>query len=122
MPPADDLVVARRDGVEAREVTLKPKTLRPVDTLTVRERMIMTLVAQGLSNAEIATDLKISTQTVKNRLGSIFGKVGVWSRLELAAWLFNHDCESCPFRASSIPQDHEPIPCNPFSSLSGEIS
>jgi DNA-binding NarL/FixJ family response regulator len=87
-----------------RFLSTNQKTQRPAETLTAREKMIVARVALGLSNAEIAGDLKISTQTVKNHLGSIFGKVGVFSRLELAAWLFKNDCNLCPFRGSSPPQ------------------
>ena len=71
-------------------------TPRPADTLTAREKTIAARVAMGLSNAEIAGDLKISIQTVKNHLSSIFEKVGVASRLELATWLFSHDRRFLP--------------------------
>lgn len=71
-------------------------TRRPADTLTAREKTIAARVAMGLSNAEIAGDLKISIQTVKNHLSSIFEKVGVASRLELATWLFSHDRRFLP--------------------------
>jgi DNA-binding NarL/FixJ family response regulator len=98
---------------------MKVKTQRPVDTLTAREKMIVARVALGLSNAEIAGDLKISIQTVKNHLGSIFEKVGVWSRLELAARLFDHDCRLCPFRTSSLPQHQERISSDLIPSIPG---
>jgi DNA-binding NarL/FixJ family response regulator len=90
-----------------RFLSTNQKAQRPVDTLTARERMIVARVALGLSNAEIAGDLKISTQTVKNHLGSIFQKVGVFSRLELAARLIGDNCNLCPFRGSSHPQPRD---------------
>jgi hypothetical protein len=44
----------------------------------------------------------------------------VWSRLELAARLFNHDCRLCPFRASSLPQHHESISSDLVPSIPGD--
>ena len=94
----------------SRSLSIKQRTRRPAETLTPREKTIAARVALGLSNAEIAGDLKISTQTVKNHLGSIFEKIGVVSRLELAAWLFTHDCKMCPLRSpSSLPRPQERI-------------
>jgi DNA-binding CsgD family transcriptional regulator len=79
-----------------RTLSMRGRTRRPAETLTAREKTIAARVAMGLSNAEIAGDLKISIQTVKNHLSSVFEKVGVTSRLELATWLFSHDCRFCP--------------------------
>jgi DNA-binding CsgD family transcriptional regulator len=84
-----------------RTLSMHGITRRPADTLTAREKTIAARVALGLSNAEIAGDLKISIQTVKNHLCTIFEKVGVTSRLELATWLFSHDCRLCPLRNPS---------------------
>ena len=51
--------------------------------LTPRERQIVALVAQGLRNREIATQLGISHNTLKNHLQNIFEKLGVHDRLGL---------------------------------------
>jgi DNA-binding NarL/FixJ family response regulator len=52
--------------------------------LSEREREIALLVAQGLTNNEIAAKLYISEKTVKAHLGTIFSKTGAASRLKLA--------------------------------------
>ena len=44
----------------------------------------MSLVAQGFKNLDIAAELSISVQTVKNHLHNIFEKLGVTDRRELA--------------------------------------
>lgn len=54
--------------------------------LSQREREIVTLVAQGYKNKEIAEKIFISEQTVKNHLHNIFDKLGVSDRLELALY------------------------------------
>jgi DNA-binding CsgD family transcriptional regulator len=56
-----------------------------VPRLTPREREVAQLVAQGLSNGEIAERLVISTHTVRTHLQSISGRLGVSSRGKLAA-------------------------------------
>jgi DNA-binding NarL/FixJ family response regulator len=54
------------------------------DELTDRENEVAELVAQGISNKEIARKLDISERTVKSHLNSIYNKTGVRSRLQLA--------------------------------------
>jgi DNA-binding NarL/FixJ family response regulator len=54
--------------------------------LSVRERQIVALVAQGYKNKEMAEKMFISEQTVKNHLHNIFDKLGVSDRLELALY------------------------------------
>jgi DNA-binding NarL/FixJ family response regulator len=54
--------------------------------LSQREREIVTLVAQGFKNKEMAEKMAISEQTVKNHLHNIFDKLGVSDRLELALY------------------------------------
>lgn len=61
----------------------KPRERSPLST---REREIVTLVAQGYKNKEMAEKMFISEQTVKNHLHNIFDKLGVSDRLELALY------------------------------------
>jgi NarL family two-component system response regulator YdfI len=52
------------------------------ETLTVPELEVLRLVADGLSNKEIATRLRISEHTVKFHVASVMGKLGAESRTE----------------------------------------
>lgn len=62
-----------------------PSSLRErVHLLTARERDIVALVGQGLKNREIAERLTVAEKTIKGHLTSIFLKLGVSDRLELA--------------------------------------
>ncbi len=55
-----------------------------LDTLTAREREIVDLISEGLTNKEIAARLFIGEKTVRNNLTVIYSKLGVSNRLELA--------------------------------------
>jgi DNA-binding NarL/FixJ family response regulator len=59
---------------------------RERNPLSQREREIVSLVAQGYKNREMAEKMFISEQTVKNHLHNIFDKLGVSDRLELALY------------------------------------
>jgi len=59
----------------------------PLSLLSLREEQIALLVARGYSNKRISDELKISEQTVKNHLQSIFKKVGVTNRVELTIYV-----------------------------------
>jgi DNA-binding NarL/FixJ family response regulator len=54
--------------------------------LTARERQIVDLIAQGLSNKEIAAQLHIATHTVKSHVHNILEKLALSSRLQIAAF------------------------------------
>ena len=58
--------------------------------LTRRQLEIVSAVALGESNKEVAQHFSISQETVKRHLSNIFGKLGVFSRLELAIFALNH--------------------------------
>jgi DNA-binding NarL/FixJ family response regulator len=55
------------------------------DALTTREQDVLTLVARGRSNKEIASALTITETTVKSHLRSVFAKLRVFSRTEAIA-------------------------------------
>jgi len=64
--------------------------MSPREQLNLREIKVATLVWQGRTNPEIALTLGTSEQVVKNQLRSVFDKLGVWSRLELALYIASH--------------------------------
>jgi two-component system nitrate/nitrite response regulator NarL len=57
----------------------------PTEPLTIREREILELIDEGLSNKQIAQRLRIELPTVKNHVHHILGKLGVQRRTEAAA-------------------------------------
>jgi DNA-binding CsgD family transcriptional regulator len=65
-------------------------TPAPADGLTQREREVALLVADGLRSREVAERLGIASQTVKSHLKTIFDKLGVRNRVELARRLVQH--------------------------------
>lgn len=62
----------------------KEEKLPKVQTLTDQERTILTLVANGASNKDIAAQLNLSERTIKNYLSIIFQKLQVNNRTEAA--------------------------------------
>jgi DNA-binding NarL/FixJ family response regulator len=76
----------KRVTTQMDSTTRKPKPFN----LTRRELDIVDAIAVGESNKEIAQRLSVREDTVKHHLSSIFDKVGVFSRLELAVFAFNH--------------------------------
>jgi len=61
-----------------------------------RERQIVLLIAEGLTNREIAAQLNISEQTVKAHISRIFRKANVTSRAQLAPLVLKLKLESSP--------------------------
>ncbi len=51
-----------------------------------REHDVVRLVARGMTNPEVATELFVSLGTVKTHLGSIAAKLNARNRVEIAAW------------------------------------
>jgi len=59
---------------------------------TQRERRVIRLVAQGLTNREIAQAVGNTEHVVKNCLRVIYDKLGLWNRVELALWYEARAC------------------------------
>jgi DNA-binding NarL/FixJ family response regulator len=55
----------------------RPRTHSPVDELTRREREVLALMAEGMSNAGIAERLGLEPKTVEGHVGLIFSKLGL---------------------------------------------
>ena len=58
--------------------------------LTPRQQQILRALLTGSTNREIAGQLDLREQTVKNQLSAIYGKLGVRNRLELAVQAGRH--------------------------------
>jgi two-component system nitrate/nitrite response regulator NarL len=77
--------------------------------LTPREVEIMTKIAQGHSNKEVGHAFSICERTVKHHLTSIFTKVGVSSRLELALFVLNNGLtDPAPHRKVPLADGDDP--------------
>jgi DNA-binding CsgD family transcriptional regulator len=82
----------RRDDAVALLGRLRPRGRpRPSGVLTDREREVADLVADGLSNGEIAKRLYLSPKTASVHVSNILRKLGMSSRAEVAAWVARNE-------------------------------
>ena len=66
-------------------VAAQPDFGADIDELTPQERKILPLIAEGMTNKQIGETLGLSHKTVKNHLSSVFQKLQVTRRAQLAA-------------------------------------
>lgn len=76
--------------------TPSPDEALKIAQLTDREREVITLVGEGLRNKQIADRLFISVITVRHHLSSIFSKLDVDDRFELAIYAYRHGLAQLP--------------------------
>jgi NarL family two-component system response regulator LiaR len=74
----------------AREREAQRGAMELLDDLTEREREILSLLAEGMRNDDIAVKLFISPQTVQTHVRNILGKLRVHSKLEAVAFAVKH--------------------------------
>jgi DNA-binding NarL/FixJ family response regulator len=91
--PLDELVAAVRTAAAGEMLVstallarllsrLRHERDAPDSVLTAREREILQLIAEGLTNAAISARLFISVNTVRNHVQNVLAKLGVHSKLE----------------------------------------
>jgi len=99
---AEEVAQAIR-AAHAGEVHLDPQVARllaqrmrakkepePVEPLTEREKDVMRLLAQGMSNKDIGARLFITERTARTYVSNILGKLGLASRTQAALWAVEH--------------------------------
>jgi DNA-binding NarL/FixJ family response regulator len=62
--------------------------VEPPDGLTTRETEVLLLIAEGLTNQEIARKLHVSTATVKTHINNLFAKTGLKDRAQAVRYAF----------------------------------
>jgi len=81
--------------IHARAKKMDSEALK-IAELTVREREVIALVAEGMRNRQIGERLFISEKTVRHYLTSVFDKLGVADRLALMIYSFQHGLAKIP--------------------------
>ena len=66
------------------------KDAEPVEPLTAREKEVLTQLAKGASNKEIAYELGITERTARTHVSNILGKLGLASRTQAALYAVEH--------------------------------
>ncbi|MGW2231152.1 response regulator [Streptomyces formicae] len=68
----------------------------PPDGLTARETEVLVLIAEGMSNHEIARALHVSTATVKTHINNLFAKTGLKDRAQAVRYAYRHGLAKPP--------------------------
>jgi len=95
----------RAAGTRLRHWTHADRPAFGWDSLTDTERRIADLVAEGLSNRQVANRVFLSTHTVAFHLRHVFWKLGITSRVQLARIAAEQGAADGAGRASSLPPD-----------------
>ena len=74
----------------------------PVEPLTPREKEVLSQLARGASNKEIAYELSITERTARTHVSNILGKLGLASRTQAALWAVEHKLVDPVWRPSRL--------------------
>jgi DNA-binding NarL/FixJ family response regulator len=85
----------------ARGAHKDPDTVK-IESLTTRQREIVTLVAEGLTNRQLAERLFISEATVRNHITAILDKLELRDRFQLAVYAFRQGLVTYPQKLSHL--------------------
>ncbi|MEV0438178.1 response regulator transcription factor [Streptomyces spectabilis] len=72
------------------------RPVEPPDGLTLRETEVVGLIAEGLTNQEIARALQVSTATVKTHINNLFAKAGLKDRAQAVRYAYRHGLAQPP--------------------------
>ncbi|MCV2487986.1 response regulator transcription factor [Geodermatophilus sp. YIM 151500] len=108
--PPDELVRAVRllaageailsPSITRRLLDLRGRTLPPIPTqarnaalasITARELTVLTLLARGLSNNQIATEMDLAPSSVKTHVGHLLAKLGLTDRVQLTVFAYENE-------------------------------
>ncbi|WP_285024666.1 response regulator transcription factor [Plantibacter sp. ME-Dv--P-122b] len=85
---------AVEDAAQDPAVPVSPTTGADYEQLTEREREVLQLVAQGLSNQEIATTLFVGEATVKSHVSKVLQKLALRDRIQAVIYTYEHGLAS----------------------------
>lgn len=68
----------------------------PPDGLTARETEVLVLIAEGMTNQEIARAMQVSTATVKTHINNLFAKTGLKDRAQAVRYAYGHGLAKPP--------------------------
>ncbi|MFG2981306.1 LuxR C-terminal-related transcriptional regulator [Streptomyces sp. NPDC048258] len=89
--PMRDITARRLRRLGVRDIPRRPSRGAGPDGLSTREREVLTLLADGLRNAEIADELILSRRTVEHHVAAVLRKLGVANRSEAARYARRND-------------------------------
>lgn len=74
----------------------QPAPMEPPDGLTARETEVLVLIAEGMTNQEIAREMRVSPATVKTHINNLFAKTGLKDRAQAVRYAYRHGLAKSP--------------------------
>jgi DNA-binding NarL/FixJ family response regulator len=108
------VALSRIEGIVASLQVLagslkSPARTVPLMGLTLRERQVLSLLAEGTSTAGMAKRLGISTATIRSHVKSLLSKLGVHSRIEAVALIRRSTEANSPLPQDADPEANSPV-------------